>query len=340
MKTTSKKKAVVKRRKLRVTNPSKEVLAQVASQQKPLYLYSRFFAMRRHDVDAMIEMLELYGEAKRWRIEQNHEQAADKQATTSGRDLPALSAEDLVKAEIELEDKKACLDAQSKLLESSGELMQRMLKGDSSAAVALLRTAQDVTSVLQLQYRKAPELFADYLKFTDRLPVIATLYPGWVARAKESMKTVHLGTHRISSRLKRSAYKTNKYPCRAWAAWALEVLELNRANAVIWSEIFSFLQAGNRTDLNLMLPPTWAMKSWELQELSKQSLPEWALLAREMIRKQVPNFHTLPEFRTEIQRIKARARHRDDVAGGKPLTGTLQTALLDKIINAMRSIVV
>jgi hypothetical protein len=39
-------------------------------QPRPLHLYTRFFAARCHDVDAMIEMLELYGEAKRWRLEQ------------------------------------------------------------------------------------------------------------------------------------------------------------------------------------------------------------------------------------------------------------------------------
>ncbi|MBE7493637.1 MAG: hypothetical protein HS117_01675 [Verrucomicrobiaceae bacterium] len=82
------------------------------------------------------------------------------------------------------------------------------------------------------------------------------------------------------------------------------------------------------------------MKSWELPELSKQTLPEWSLLAREMIRDQVTEFQELPEFRAEVTKIKGRTTLRDDVAKGKPLKGTLQTALLDKIANAMRSVVV
>ncbi|MBE7493638.1 MAG: hypothetical protein HS117_01680 [Verrucomicrobiaceae bacterium] len=154
-----------------------------------------------------------------------------------------------------LEDKRASLDARSSLLESSTELIQRMLKGDSSAAVALLRTAEQITSVLEICYRRSPELFESQAAFSDRLPVIASLRPGWSARAKDCMKSVHLGSRRISSHFKRSAYKTRCRPCRAWATWALEVPELNRANVVYWQEIGPFLQAGNRPLRNLVLPP-------------------------------------------------------------------------------------
>jgi len=288
----------------------------------------------------MIDLLQLYGEAKQWRFERDREQPAMEQPKASGGSFPPLSAEDLAEAEKALEDKSACLSAQSRMLESSNGLIQRMLKGDASAAAALLRMAEQVTWVLQLQYRSAPELFRNHIEFMDRVPVIATLRPGWVRRAEESVRCLNLGSKRVSSRLKGSAYKTEHNPCRAWAGWALDVLEQNRLTIAYWQEIPAYLQAGNRPDLELELPPQWVIKSWELPALSKQTLSEWSLLVREMIRDQVPEFHDLPEFKTEIQRIKARTRHRDDVAAGKPLTGTLQTALLDKIVNAMRSIVV
>ncbi len=312
-----------------------KTVAPATSQRKALHLYTRFFAARQHDVVALLEMLALHGEAKRWRLEQ----AASKELKATGEPLMAKAAEDCEQAASAIEDKRASLNAQSSLIESSGELIQRMLKGDSSAAVALLRTAEQITSVLHIYYRRKPELFQSHAAFSDRLPVIASLRPGWVARAKNCMQSVRLGASRINSHLKRSAYKTANHPCRAWAAWALEVLELNRANAAMWVDILPYLLAGNRPDLKPLLPPAWVPKSCGLPELSKQTLPQWLPLAREMIRDQVPEFHDLPEFSGEMRRIKARSNLRDDIAKGKPLTGTLQTALLDKIANAMRSIV-
>ncbi|MEZ5386497.1 MAG: hypothetical protein R3F13_13375 [Prosthecobacter sp.] len=310
-----------------------------ADEREDLHLYARFIPPPGHDLDAHVRLMDLYAEAAAWRIQQ-HRADIPEQNAEAVPSPPSPSEPELeVMTREALEDRQACLDAQIQMHEAFSKLLPRMLNGDKFAAEAVLRTAHDVTMMLQLMYRGKPELFHDKTRFMRQLPVLASLNPGWEERARKHVERLKLGGALAHSHLKPSAHKTERNLCRAWAHRAIETLEQNRYGPAWWQSIQPFLEAGNRPDLRLRVPPDWVVRAWQLPPLSKETVKQWAALCREMIREQVPGFHVREEFKHELSRIKARAGLREDVDAGKKLPGRLQNALLDKIADAMRSIV-
>ena len=304
------------------------------TEPEDLHIYTRFIPPPGSDLEAHLRLTDLYVEAEAWLIKQSRvgfpEQRAE--AVPSHQELEVMTPE-------ALEDRQTCLDAEIKMHEAFSKLLPRMLNGDKYAAEAVLRTAHDMTAMLQAMYCTKPGLFHDKTRFMRQLPVLASLKPGWEDRARTHMERLKLGGAMAHSHLKPSAHKTERNICRAWARQAIETLEQNRYGPAWWQSIHHYLEAGNRPEMRLRVPPDWVVHAWQLPPLSKETVKQWAALCREMIRDQVSGFHEHEEFKHELSRIKARTRHRDDVQAGRNLSGTLQNALLDKIADAMRSIV-
>lgn len=310
-----------------------------ADGREELHLYTRFIPPPGHDFGETVSLMELYAEAEAWRIRQRRTalQVQNAEAVPAPRRASQPELEEMTPEE--LEDRQSCLDAEVKMHEAFSKLLPRMMNGDKSAAEALLTTAHHMTVMLQVMYHGNPGLFHDKTQFMQQVPVLACLEPGWEARASTHMEHLKLGAALAHSHLKPSAHKTEHNICRAWAHRAIETLEQNRYGPAWWQSIHPYLDAGNRPDLRLRVPPDWVVRAWQLPPLSKETVKQWAALSREMIREQVPGFQEREEFKHELSRIKARTRHREDVDAGKKLPGTLQNALLDKIADAIRSIV-
>lgn len=305
-----------------------------------LHLYVRFTPPSEKDFDRFFDLHQLYAEAEAWHQQQWREAFEQRQSAFSRSTLLKPPGSDPANNAMKnLDDEQVCLNARIQIHEASSELVTRMLNGDRSAAEAVLTAAHDMTVLLQIMYSTKPDLFREKVQFMRCLPVLADLEPGWVKSASKHMQSLRLGEMLSPSHLKPSAYKTERNICRAWARRAIEVLEQNRFGPAYWQSIPPYLEAGKRPDLKLKIPPEWVTKVWALPLLSSQTVKQWCALSREMIREQMPDFHGRDEFKTEMARIKARTRHRDDVKAGRTLTGTLQNALLDKIADAMRSIV-
>lgn len=308
-------------------------------EREDLHLYARFIPPPGHDLGAHVRLMDLHAEAEAWRIKQRRAALQERSAEAVSSPRPSSQPELEAMTSEQLEDRQACLDAEIQMHEAFSKLLPRMLNGGKSAAEALLTTAHHMTAMLQLMYRVNPGLFHEKTQFMRQLPVLASLDPGWEERARKHVERLKLGGELAHSHLKPSAHKTERNLCRAWAHRAIETLEQNRYGPAWWQSIPPYLEAGNRPDLQLRVPPGWVVQAWQLPPLSKETVKQWAALSREMIRQQMPAFHEREEFKREMSRIKTRTKLRGDVEAGRKLPGTLQNALLDKIADAMRSIV-
>ena len=75
--------------------------------------------------------------------------------------------------------------------------------------------------------------------------------------------------------------------------------------------------------------PQWVEDAFQLPAFCTGTAKDWGKVIREMIREQVAEFHTLPEW--ETQRNTARQ-------GGRDGRGEIQNAILDDIMSALKGI--
>jgi hypothetical protein len=125
-------------------------------------------------------------------------------------------------------------------------------------------------------------------------------------------------------------------PARRWAKAAVRTIEATRLRLFWFSyalrrfashEVFAdfCVEAGWEFGKR----PDWVPEVAEVSAFSKKTLPGWKTAIRKMIREQMPNFHTRPEWTT--QRNTA-------AANGRNTPGELQNAILDDIVSALASL--
>jgi hypothetical protein len=82
--------------------------------------------------------------------------------------------------------------------------------------------------------------------------------------------------------------------------------------------------------------PAWVSKAKDLPDFlqTPNVRKQWADVIREMIRQELPDFHTRPEW--ENQRRSCKASNK--LAGKSPSKGDFQNAIFDDIIPALKTI--
>ena len=123
-------------------------------------------------------------------------------------------------------------------------------------------------------------------------------------------------------------------PARRWAKAAVRAIEETRFRFLslrgLLREFGSIEALSNycsEASWDMGKDPEWVEGVVELKQFSSESLTQWKPVIRKMIREQLPEFHTRPEWNTQRNTAEA---------SGRNTPGEIQNAILDDIISALR----
>ena len=234
----------------------------------------------------------------------------------------------LIEAEIQQ------LQAQLQTIQT--KLQGWMLEGNESAARVLVESAIVCTALLNKTQEVKPALFDAWSRLADNWPVLASNRPYWIKAAQATVGRLKLGRGLAWNHLKPSIHRVEDYPCRAWPARAIEVLEHNRRLEEMLKYLRPYLRSERGNTVTWSEYPDWVGEALRLSPFCKDTAGEWALAARHMISDQVPELLERPELAQDVSDI--RGRYKKATAEVGETEGRVRHALLDKIAGAIRSL--
>ncbi len=223
----------------------------------------------------------------------------------------------------------AWLDRQNEVDKFTMTLVKAALKGDAAAAKHLQGIAQFATMQLLLACRAKPDVFRPVAQQATLWPVIASTNPKWRRIAEQTLSTLNFGSETLYARVKPALAFDEHVPARRWARAAFETLEDNRCRLADPGEIerrLMFLRCDHEVQLRPV--PPWAAAAGRLPPFSIRTAKKWAALSREMIRDEVPQLETHPDWAP----VGRRFLHL------KTTAGLVRNKVLDAIGSAMCSL--
>lgn len=211
-------------------------------------------------------------------------------------------------------------------------LAERANAGDSDAIRDLVRVGHEVIQFLLIAKLAHPELVRTVSKSEGLWPVLISRKSTWEKNVTAQLRGLELGTDLdvFHVRFESPRGPDENYPARQWAKAAVRNLEETRWRFVIYGQYRSeFQQMVYQGDADLASIPPWTEAACRLPLLSTQTVPTWGKVIRDMIREQVPDFHTQPEW--ENQRKTA-------LHSGRNTMGEIRNAILDDIVSALKRI--
>jgi len=206
---------------------------------------------------------------------------------------------------------------------------RQVLAGEKQAIEDAASIAEQAITLLMVAEKMHPEAARKVATFRMHWPLLGSREPGWAVPAAERMESLRLGTalECLQTRFRQPRGANENHPARLWAGAAVRVLEETRHR---WT-----LYAGFREEFEKLIleggivcaeSPPWVDAALKLQAFSASSARKWGKVIRDMIRSQVPHFHTAPEWSN--QRNNAKSNCRDS-------RGEIQNAILDDIVSAL-----
>lgn len=206
---------------------------------------------------------------------------------------------------------------EASLIELVEVLGQQAIDGDLVAIREMLHIGLIAGATLNLVPADKLKLFTRGLPI---FPVVATTNPNCFPWLQKRLKEIEMGKATIAGRIAPHAFTGGIW--RKWAYHAVVNLDVNRQFMVICKGNSKGIAAG----------PPWVRKCGKLPDFSPASAPQWATLAREMIRYDCPSVETQIDTATVTNIREGLARR------GKDTKGHLRGAILDKIASAIRTI--
>ena len=230
------------------------------------------------------------------------------------------------------------LKAANAITDGLTTLVEAAEAGDLDAWKRIVEAATQATVLVAIAEKKHPQLMKAIARTKDMWPLLASGESGWEQEAARQVKELGLGdeAQAFKVRLRKARGADTHLPARQWAKAAVRTIEETQFRAAtisLFTREFgsraSFLTFMRKARWELGELPKWASEAMKLKPFCVTSLPEWKQVARQLIREQIPDFHTRPEW--ETQRASAAARGRDT-------PGEIQNAILDDIGSALARI--
>ena len=247
----------------------------------------------------------------------------------------ALSKEKIATDEADLRRRNRLLDAEAAITNGIATLTEAAKAGDPGAVSALAQAATNAGLMLHYIESVQPDLIRAVARQQTLWPVIASSETGWQVKAAERVATLDLGADMTWLRVRfRSVRGTDaNLPARKWAKAAVRIIEETRFRTqAIAHLIKDFGSSEEFVDYCEKAGWEWGRhpERWKercsLPPFSRASLPQWKQVIRQMIREDMPDFHTRPEWSN--QRNTAQAN-------GRGTVGKIQNAILDDIMSAL-----
>jgi hypothetical protein len=252
----------------------------------------------------------------------------------------------IARREAKLARDEADLDRSSRLLKWRGAIhdgLSRLAKaataGDLDAAKGLAGAATDATGLLFAVERLHPELLRPMARGQMYWPVLASEEAGWEKGAMQRVADLELGADLqwFKVRFRKARGADANLPARLWAKAAVRAIEETRFRFLCFGRLlreFGSIEAlsdyCSESGWNMGKEPEWVKGVAQLKEFSSESLTEWKPVIREMIREQLPEFHTRPEWSNQRNTAEA---------SGRNTPGEIRNAILDDITSALQRLV-
>lgn len=214
-------------------------------------------------------------------------------------------------------------------------LWQAVLDGDGEGMSGLVEVSLMSAQLLSFAEKLHPELVRPFARGQMHWPVLLSAENSWEKKAAERVAGLELGADLPCGRprFRQARGADANYPARLWAKAAVRTIMETRLRGWCFGQLCLFLgSAAALADLSLrerwrMIDiPEWASDLPKLKPFSRDSLPQWKSMVRNLIRDQVPNFHTLPEWK---------AQRNTAAASGRDTAGEIRNAILDDILSAL-----
>ncbi len=162
-------------------------------------------------------------------------------------------------------------------------------------------------------------------------PVVATTDPYWHLTTRKYLAAIELGADTIKARFARRAW-TGAGVWRSIARLAVETMDRNRTTFQV--KVFQVCAGGGPKHASFKPAPAWALKCAELPAFTEKSAPQWATLARLMIREECPHVAQYVDKRI----VENLTRSLQGDRSGDVPPGIVRNKILDKIAGAILTI--
>lgn len=239
----------------------------------------------------------------------------------------------------QLAKKKADIERSGRILNSWSEGSRHIdivtsyaNDGDADAIKHLVELAHHAIQSLMIAKLTHPEAVRAISRWKTLWPVLASSTSPLEKSAAKQLNGLELGQDMefFHVRFERPRGADENYPARQWAKTAVRTLEETRWRSLTYGQYrdeFQQLVFGGKAGL-AEIPP-WAGEACRLDVLSKKTAPAWAKVMRDMIRQQLPDFHTRPEWKNQRNTAAQSARN---------TVGELHNSILDDITSALKRI--
>lgn len=260
---------------------------------------------------------------------------SDEEIAAREREL-AAQEQDLAIRDAKLKTGDKILRCSSAILRDLTWLSDASGKGNSEAAEALLQAAITATGFLQIAESLQPGIFREHAAMNKLWPVYAKDEPGWEKAAVARVAKLELGKRLAvwDTRLRPVRGSDVELPARRWARAAVRTIDETRMQWQLFGHLMNelggtdaWVEFAVKRNWDIVPPPPWAGEAMKLKPFSAETLKDWRDVIRQMIREQIPEFHLLPEWKT--QRSSAEAAGRDS-------PGEISNAILDDICSALK----
>jgi hypothetical protein len=199
-------------------------------------------------------------------------------------------------------------------------------------------------SLLAVRYlafleRSQPELVGRIARQKAMWPLLTYGARGWERDAARYLSKLNLGADLafLKVRLRQPRGAGIDLPARAWAKAAVRTIEETRLRLLLFARLIdefgppeAFADFCLEAGWGFGESARWVDDVAKLGKFSLEELPLWKSAVRNIIRQQIPDFHTRSEWST--QRASAIAR-------GRGTPGEIKNAILDDIVSALERLV-
>lgn len=210
---------------------------------------------------------------------------------------------------------------------------------DFEAANALWELAEFTTGLVLILAKKHPDRFRKVAATKGMMPVLAKHDEAWVEDAQERIALLKLGSAlpKILTPLRQAQGADETRASRRWAQAAVAAIDETRWRVQFFNALVKELGGRDawgafavKNGWDRAALPSWGSDAVRLPPLSSESAEAWKKVIRSLVREQMPDFHTLPEW--ENQRLRC-------AASGRNTPGVIRNAILDDIVRAFGPLV-
>lgn len=220
-----------------------------------------------------------------------------------------------------LRDETVIFEAIQRLFDSAVKL------GDEGAAKALHSAAQIACAFLGFLAHQKLDLIRPTARISQHWPILLGASPGSTGKAAAELERLQIGADTIYGRLRLDRAFHETTAARTYARVLVETIWINRTLIPELSERLRAMEVMDpdfTTDFEDL--PHWFRLIAPLPQFSNSSVDRWGKAAREILRKECPEFHLRPEW-ASVRR-----------SFGPHEKGRIQNKIIDKIVSAMRTI--